>query len=263
MQKKKKLNRYTVISVISLIVFFVGWELIVRLGLVDPGKLSAPSSVIELFIEKLSSEYPDGATIQANTWASLRIVLEGFAMACIIGIPLGLLMGFFEGAERFFRPIFEMLRPIPTLAWVPIVLLIFGIGDSGKVCIIFIGSMVSLTINTWTGIRGTKKVLLNVAQVGGASRAQMFFRVGIPSAIPMIFTGMRISLGIAFATLVAAEMVAATIGLGYMMNQGRKLMDTDLIFLGVVVIGIIGFLINYVMSILERNIAPWSTEEPK
>lgn len=106
-------------------------------------------------------------------------------------------------------------------------------------------------------------MLLNVAQVGGASRAQMFFRVGIPSAIPMIFTGLRISLGIAFATLVAAEMVAATIGLGYMMNQGRKLMDTDLIFLGVVVIGIIGFLINYVMSILERNIAPWSTEEPK
>lgn len=261
--KKKKISRYTIISAISLIVFFVGWEMIVRLGIADPGKISAPTSVIKLFIEKLHSTYPDGATIQQHTWASLKIVLKGFFMACLIGIPLGLLMGFFEEAERFFRPIFEMLRPIPTLAWVPIVLLIFGIGESGKVCIIFIGSMVSLTINTWTGIRGTKKVLLNVAQVGGASRAQMFFRVGIPSAIPMIFTGLRISLGIAFATLVAAEMVAATIGLGYMMNQGRKLMITDLIFLGVVVIGVIGFLINCLMGLLERNVAPWSVEEQK
>ena len=263
MQKKKGISRYTIISILSLVVFFVGWELIVRLGLVDPGKISAPTSIIQLFIQKLHDTSPDGATIQAHTWASLQIVLKGFLLACVIGIPLGLLMGFFEGAERFFRPIFEMLRPIPTLAWVPIVLLIFGIGQSGKVCIIFIGSMVSLTINTWTGIRGTKKVLLNVAQVGGATRAQMFFRVGIPSAVPMIFTGLRISLGIAFATLVAAEMVAATIGLGYMMNQGRKLMNTDLIFLGVVVIGVIGFLINYLMGILERHVAPWSTEEKK
>lgn len=261
MQKKKHFSRYMLISILSLAVFFVGWEMIVRLGLVDPGKISAPTAVARLFVEKLSSTYPDGATIQAHTWASLRIVLKGFLTACLVGIPLGLLMGFFEGAERFFRPIFEMLRPIPTLAWVPIVLLIFGIGESGKVCIIFIGAMVSLTINTYTGIRGTKKVLLNVAQVGGASRGQMFFRVGVPSAIPMIFTGLRISLGIAFATLVAAEMVAATIGLGYMMNQGRKLMITDLIFLGVVVIGIIGFLINYLMGVLEKHIAPWSTEE--
>lgn len=260
---RKKISRYTVISMISLIVFFVGWEMIVQLGIVDSGKISAPTSVIKLFVEKLRSTYPDGATIQQHTWASVKIVLKGFLMACIIGIPLGLLMGFFESAERFFRPVFEILRPIPTLAWVPIVLLIFGIGESGKVCIIFIGSMVSLTINTWTGIRGTKKVLLNVAQVGGATRAQMFFRVGVPSAIPMIFTGLRISLGIAFATLVAAEMVAATIGLGYMMNQGRKLMITDLIFLGVVVIGVIGFLINCLMGILERNIAPWSVEEQK
>ena len=263
MQKKKKYSRYTLISVMSLVIFFAGWELIVRAGWVDPGKISAPSAIVKLFIEKLTSTYPDGATIQANTWASLSIVLKGFLLACVIGIPLGLCMGFFEGAERFFRPIFEMLRPIPTLAWVPIVLLICGIGQSGKVVIIFIGSMVSLTINTWTGIRGTKKVLLNVAQYGGASRMQMFFRVGIPSAIPMIFTGLRISLGIAFATLVAAEMVAATIGLGYMMNQGRKLMITDLIFLGVAVIGVIGFLINYLMGILEKHVAPWAVEDQK
>ena len=94
--KKKKISRYTIISAISLIVFFVGWEMIVRLGIVDPGKISAPTSVIKLFIEKLHSTYPDGATIQQHTWASLKIVLKGFFMACLIGIPLGLLMGFFD-----------------------------------------------------------------------------------------------------------------------------------------------------------------------
>lgn len=263
MKKKKTISRYTIISIISVIVFFVGWELIGRLGLISEDKISTPTTIINLFIQKLHDTYPDGATIQQHTWFSLKIVIKGFFFACIIGIPLGLFMGFFEGAERFFRPIFEILRPIPTLAWVPIVLLIFGIGEKGKICIIFIGSMVSLTINTYTGIRGTKKVLLDVAQVGGASYLQMFWRVGIPSAIPLIFTGLRISLGIAFATLVAAEMVAATIGLGFMMNQGRKLMITPLIFLGVVVIAIIGFGINYGMSTLEKNIAPWATEDGK
>lgn len=260
MRKKKKFTKYTAISIISIITLFVVWELIVKLGLIDPGKLSAPSDIVKLFIFKLSNTYPDGATIQANTWASMKIVLKGFFFACAVGIPLGLVMGFFEGAERFFRPVFEIVRPIPTLAWVPIVLLIFGIGDSGKTFIIFIGSFVSLTINTYTGIKRTKTVLLNVAQTAGATRMQMFFRVGLPSAVPMIFTGLRIALGISMSTLVAAEMVAATIGLGYMMNQGRKLMETDLIFLGVVVIGILGFLANYLMGLLERKIAPWVEE---
>lgn len=260
MRKQKRFDRYTLISIISVVALFVIWELVVRLGWVDPGKLSSPSQIIRLFITKLNSKYPDGATIQANTWASMKIVLQGFLFACAIGIPLGLVMGFFEPAERFFRPVFEIVRPVPTLAWVPIVLLIFGIGASGKTFIIFIGSFVSLTINTYTGIRRTKQVLLNVAQVAGASRMQMFFRVGVPSAIPMIFTGLRIALGISLSTLVAAEMVAATIGLGYMMNQGRKLMQTDLIFLGVVVIGVLGFLANYLMGLLEKRVAPWVEE---
>ena len=103
--------------------------------------------------------------------------------------------------------------------------------------------------------------MLDVAQVGGATRMQMFFRVGVPSAVPMIFTGLRIALGISLATLVAAEMVAATCGLGYMMNQGRKLMITDLIFLGVVVIGVIGYLANLLMGWIEHNIAPWAEED--
>lgn len=261
MLNKKRISGYTIVNIISLILFFTCWELVVKTGVISSEKLSAPSDIVKLFITKLTETYPDGATIQTNTWASMRIVLKGFCLACVIGIPLGLVMGFFRPAECFFRPVFEMLRPIPTLAWVPIILLMLGIGDGGKTCIIFIGSVVSLTINTYTGIKGTKKVLLDVAQVGGATRMQMFFRVGVPSAVPMIFTGLRIALGISLATLVAAEMVAATCGLGYMMNQGRKLMITDLIFLGVVVIGVIGYLANLLMGWIEHNIAPWAEED--
>jgi len=260
MRKKRRFSRYTLISMISLIILFSIWESVVRYGLVDPGRLSSPSQIILLFVNKLSTPSPDGATVLAHTKASMGIVLRGFFFACIVGIPLGLIMGFFRTAERFFRPIFEMIRPIPTLAWVPIVLLMFGIGPSGKSFIIFIGSFVSLTINTYTGIKHTKEVLLNVARVAGANSMQMFIRVGLPSAVPMIFTGLRISLGISLSTLVAAEMVASTIGLGYMMNQGRRLLRTDIIFLGVVVIGILGFLANYTMRWLEKRIAPWVEE---
>jgi ABC-type nitrate/sulfonate/bicarbonate transport system permease component len=257
MPRKKSVNPYTVISIASVVLLFVLWEFAVRVGLADPGILPSPGSIVRLFIDKLTNTSPDGATIQDNTWFSMKIIIYGYIWACVIGIPLGLTMGFFNPVERFFRPVFEIIRPIPTLAWVPVIVLIFGIGEAGKTFIIFIGSFVSLTINTYTGIKGTKDVLLNVAKTAGASKMQMFFRVGLPSAVPMIFTGLRIALGIAMSTLVAAEMVAATIGLGYMMNQGRRLMDTQLIFLGIVVIGVLGFLANFLMGLLENKIAPW------
>lgn len=257
---KKKINKYAIVSAITLILLFIVWESVVRFGLVDPSRLSSPTEIVQTFITKLSDKSPDGATIQTHVWASLKIVLIGFVCAVAIGIPLGLSMGFFRGAEAFFKPLFEILRPIPCLAWVPIVLLLFGIGASGKIFIIFIGSFVSVTINTYTGIKRTKPVLLNVAKTAGANKWQMFLRVGLPSAVPMMFTGLRLSLSTAMATIVAAEMVASTCGLGYMMNNGRKLMRTELIFLGVVICGLLGFLANFLMTKLENKIAPWQEE---
>lgn len=255
--QKKKYNKYNMISMITLILLFVVWESVVRFGLVDSSRLSSPTEIIQTFIFKLQNTSPDGATIQTHLLASLRVVLIGYFFAVLIGVPLGLFMGFFRFAEALLKPLFEMLRPIPCLAWVPIVLLLFGIGPSGKIFIIFIGSFVSVTINTYTGIKRTKHVLLNVARTAGATEWQMFLRVGLPSAVPMMFTGLRLSLSTAIATIVAAEMVAATSGLGYMMNNGRKLMRTELIFLGVVLCGLLGFLANLIMTKIENRIAPW------
>ncbi len=255
--EKRHISKYSVISIVTLVLLFLTWELVVRFGLVDASRLSSPTEIVQIFIYKLKNTSPDGATIQTHLLASLRVVLIGYFFAVLIGVPLGLFMGFFKFAESLLKPLFEMLRPIPCLAWVPIVLLLFGIGPSGKIFIIFIGSFVSVTINTYTGIKRTKPVLLNVARTAGASKWQMFLRVGLPSAVPMMFTGLRLSLSTAMATIVAAEMVAATSGLGYMMNNGRKLMRTELIFLGVVLCGLMGFFANFLMTKLENKIAPW------
>lgn len=256
----RKINKYTVISAVTLILLFVLWEMIVRTGLIDSSRLSSPTQIIRAFITKLSTKSPDGATIQNHIKASMYVVFVGWIWAVVIGIPLGLSIGFFRGADALLHPLFEILRPIPCLAWVPIVLLMFGIGPKGKIFIIFIGSFVSVTINTYTGIKRTKAVHLNVAKVGGASKWQMFVRVGIPSAVPMMFTGLKLSLSTAMATVVAAEMVAATMGVGYMMNNARKLMRTELIFLGVAICGLLGFFSSLLMNLLEHKIAPWQEE---
>ncbi len=256
-EKKRPFWLKMILSASGILGFIIIWELVVRIGLVSPDKLVAPSTIIETFFYKLHNTVPDGHTLEVHILTSLELVLASFLVSCLIGVPLGLLMGFFKSFNRFLSPIFEIVRPIPPLAWIPIVIVLLGIGFESKLFIIFVAAFVPCVINSYTGIKATSPALLNVAKTAGANKFQQFVKVGIPSALPMVFTGIKVSFGSAWATLVAAEMLASDKGLGYMIQQGRDYRKPEIVLLGMLCIGLIGAVLTALLSLLEERAIPW------
>ena len=232
------------ISIVSFLIFLVIWELICRFDLIGPYQLVPPSEVITVFFEKLTDVNPDGTVLQQHAVASLALALAGFLAAVVIGVPLGLFMGWYPKVNLLVRPLFDAIRPIPPIAWIPIAILWLGIGMTAKAFIIFLAAFVPCVINSYTGIRLTNPVLIRVAEIYGASNFETFRKIGVPSAIPMIFTGMKLSLNAAWTTLVAAELLAASVGLGFMIQQGRRLARPDIIIVGMLTIGFLGALMS-------------------
>jgi len=253
----QKKIRSLFLSIVGLIIFFGFWEFAVRTGLVSGRSLSAPSDVVQTFIAKLTQSKPDGATVWQHFLTSFQLALSGFTLAVIIGVPLGLFMGYFKGMDLFMTPIFEIVRPIPPIAWIPIVILVLGIDMRAKMFIIFVSAFVPCVINSYLGIKLTSKTLINVARTFGASNWQIFTKVCIPSSLNMVFAGVRTSLGASWSTLVAAEMLASTRGLGYMIQMGRQLIRPDIIIVGMLTIGCTGAFLAYLLGLLEKKVAPW------
>ena len=256
-EKQRPLWVNMLLSVAGIIGFIGIWELVVQVGLVSPDNLVAPSKIIATFFDKFHNTVPDGNTLDIHIITSLKLVLSGFALSVLIGVPLGLCMGFFKFFNKFLTPVFEIVRPIPPLAWIPIVIVILGIGFKSKLFIIFIAAFVPCVINSYTGIKATPTPLLNVAKTAGANKFQMFYKVGVPYALPMVFTGIKVSFGSAWATLVAAEMIASSEGLGYMIQQGRNASKPEIVLLGMLVIGLIGAVLTALLSLLEEKAIPW------
>lgn len=243
------------ISVVSFTMFLIAWELICRLEIIGPYQLVPPSEVLTVFFEKIMEASPDGARLHEHAIASLTLAFSGFIIAMAIGVPLGLFMGWYPKINILVRPIFDAIRPIPPIAWIPIAILWLGIGIKAKAFIIFLAAFVPCVINSFTGIRLTNPVLIRVAQIYGASNFETFRKIGIPSAIPMIFTGMKLSLNAAWTTLVAAELLAASTGLGFMIQQGRRLARPDIIIVGMLTIGFLGALMSWILTKIEARFA--------
>lgn len=261
--KKKKKNdavRFALLSALGIVVFLVIWQIVVQFELVNVRSLPAPTEVFETMIYKLSHTNPDGNTLGTNILASLQVALTGFCLALIIGVPLGLFMGWFTPVDKFVTPIFELLRPVPPIAWIPVVVVFVGIDLKAKATIIFLSVFVPCVINAYTGIKLTKRTLINVAKTFGAGNFETFVKVGIPSAMPMVFTGIRSALGGAWSTLVAAEMLAARAGLGYMLQVGRNVARADIVVTGMVTIGILGALMAGILSMVERKVLKWKVD---
>lgn len=168
-------------------------------------------------------------------------------------------MGWYKPFNRFIRPIFEFMRPIPPIAWIPLTILWVGIGLKAKAMIIFFASFVPCVINATAGIKSTNQTLINVAKTYGASDFEIFLKIGIPSSLPMTFAGIRIALNSAWSTLVAAELLAANAGLGYMISMGRQFGRVDIIVVGMISIGVLGFIFSWVFMKLERFFVKWRT----
>lgn len=251
--EKRKLG-LTAISVASLMCFLVFWELVVTLNIVPNDLLATPIQVLKLFFVKLKATDPDGATLITHTIVSLEEALFGYVVALVIGIPLGLAMGWFKVVDGLARPIFEMVRPIPPVAWIPLAIFWFGIGISSKAFIIFFAALVASVINSYTGVRLTNPTFIRMARAYGASNWEIFWKVCVPSALPMVFGGLQVALAGAWTSLVAAELVAADSGLGYLINVGRRLMRVDLVVLGMFMVGLTGVLISVIVDRIEKRL---------
>ena len=228
------------------------WEIAGRTSAINTLVMPLPSTLVAAFVQDLA----DGS-LWANIAASLQRVLIGFALSVVVGITLGVFLGWWRGLRETVLPVIEVIRPIPPIAWVPIAILWFGIGGGPAYFIVFIGSVFPVFLNTYSGVRGIDRNRINAALSLGASRAMLFRRVLLPAALPMIMTGLRIGIGVAWMCVVAAELIAAQSGLGYMIEWDRQLLRTDQVMVGMVTVGLLGFLTTSLVGLAERWLLPW------
>jgi NitT/TauT family transport system permease protein len=227
-------------------VFLGTWDVAVRLSGTDifPGPLEVVAGVGELIEEGLLFKY---------VIASLFRVTWGFTLAVLIGVPFGLLLGWFKPAYQAFNPMIQVLRPISPIAWIPIAILWFGTADSAPVFLIFLASVFPITVSSCAAVQNMQSVYLRAARNFGLTRTQLFRRVIFPAALPQIITSIRIALGIAWLVVVAAEMIATNSGLGFLIidarNAGKRY---DLVVAGMVLIGLIGLVLDLLVRQLEK-----------
>jgi len=251
---KKKRKNLWIVSTITVVAILALWWLVTdKLGIFTSNTLPSPIKIIRTFIKKLSDPNPDGATLFKHLLSSLKIVLSGYLLGVVIGVPLGIIMAWYEKADLMVRPVFDMIRTVPGIAWVPVMVVFFGIGFTSKAVVIFIGAVVANVINAYSGIKQTKQVHLWVGGTFGASNWQLLTRIALPSAFPMIINGLRISLGGAWTTIVAAELLASNKGIGYMIQQARGILRPDIIIVGMVVIGAVGTLLMLPIELAEKK----------
>ena len=254
---KNKSRNLLFTSIISIVVLLALWELSVQLGWITTRFFCAPSEVLNALIEKLTNRAPDGATLPVHILSSMKISMIGFLMAVLIGTPLVLLMGWYKPVDKFILPAFNLIRPIPAVGWIPLMIVLLGIGLAPKVFIVFLSAFVAVVLNSYAGIKLTNRAMINVSKTCGASNFTIFRRVGIPSAMPMVFTGWKVGLGLSWSTLVAAEMLASNDGLGYMILAGRQFMRVNLIMVGMLTIGVIGLILFALLNWLEKIVLKW------
>ena len=243
-----------ILPLASILVFFGTWEFIVDTGIVPRTMLAAPSSVIKLFIAKLTDRDPDGAVLATHAWMSIKEAGIGYLLSLLVGLPLGLLMGWFTAVRGICRPVFEMIRPIPPIAWIPLCIFWFGIGLWGKVFIIWIAGIVPCVINAWVGVGMTNPTLIQMARTYGATDWQIFKKLCIPSALPMVFGALQIALAYCWTNLVGAELLASDSGLGFLITMGRRLAMPEMVILGMVTVGIAGALIGVIIDGAEKRL---------
>lgn len=253
---KSKFNKYTIISICTVLILLVVWYVCINvLHLKRETVFPGPLTVAKTFVQKMTTKAPDGATLPVHLMGSLKVALFGYAMGALFGVPMGILMAWFKWVDRLVRPLFDLIRPIPGLAWIPMFILLFGIGFIPKAAVIFLSTSVACIVNSYTGINQTKQEHLWVGDVFGFSNLQKLFRIAISTALPMIFTGLRVAMGAAWMALVAAELLASSVGLGYMIQQGRYASKPALVFVGMIMIGIVGLVFDTILHWLEVKIA--------
>jgi NitT/TauT family transport system permease protein/sulfonate transport system permease protein len=239
-------------GVLGIAIFFGLWQAASSAGLTNTFLLPSPAMLASAFWTELTA-----GSLVKDTLASLQRVMIGFVLAALVGVVLGVLLGWSRVLADFLKPIVEGLRPIPPIAWTPIAILWFGIGDAPGYFLVFIGAVFPVFVNTFAAVRNIDRNYVNAALCLGASPRLLIVDVLIPASLPVIFPGLRIALGVGWMCVVAAELIAAQSGLGYAIQNNRVLMQTQNVVVGMITIGILGFLMNAAMAWVERRLMAW------
>ena len=244
------------ISVVTVVVLLALWALVTNLGWVKPLFLPRPQAVFQQFVDYLTGAANDKPLWQ-HFLASMFRVFSAFLLACVTAIPIGIAMGMSRVVRGIFDPPLEFYRPLPPLAYLPLIIIWFGIDELPKVLLIFLSCFAPLALAARAGMRSASQEQINAAYSMGASYLQVIRHVIIPSALPDILIGMRIAIGFGWTTLVAAEMVAANVGLGQMVLNASNFLRTDIVVMGIVVIGVVAYIFDLLMRWVERTLVPW------
>lgn len=258
----KKSNYYLhlttskILSVILPIIILISWFVISKFKVFSSAILPNIGQVIESFSSQLAS----GQLINDILISFIRVA-QGYLIAVILGINLGVLMGINNNINSFFYLTLTSIRQIPMLAWIPLIVLWFGIGETSKIIVIVLAAFFPILINTISGIKSTDFKLIEVGKMYNLSKFKLFTKIYLPSAIPSIFVGLKLGLGISWMAVVGAEIIAATSGIGYRINDARSLMQPEVVFVGMIVIAIIGLIMEQILNKIAKILTPWMNKK--
>lgn len=245
-----------IVSAVTLAMLLAAWWLAAHLRLTSPVFLPGPEAVFAKFVSVWRDGFVD-ATLLQHLLASLGRVFAALLAALAAGLSIGFLIGLSPVGRGVFDPLLEFLRPIPPLAYLPLIVIWFGIGEPAKVIVIALAMLAPIALSTAAGVRAASRERVLAARSLGASSRQVLLHVTLPNALPQILTGLRIALGAGWTTLVAAELVAATRGLGFMIQSAAQFLVTDVVLMGIFVIAAVAFALEWSLRRLERMLVPW------
>ncbi len=245
---------FIVAPVLSILFVIIIW---ITASSINSILVPTPKMVLDRFILSFQKPISD-RLIFGHIWASLKRVILALICALGVGIPFGVMIGWSKLFNSMFGTLFELIRPIPPIAWLPLIIMWFGIGEFPKVIIVFIGTLMPIVVNTATGVRLVEPLHLDVGRMFNANKRQLLLEIAIPSALPAIFAGFRTASSAGLMVVLAAEMIGARAGLGFLITRGMDSFDVPLILIGMLAISIIGVLISIITDYLERWICPWS-----
>ena len=248
-------TRDRALYLISPIGLLILWQLLLMAGFGDRRFIPAPTDIAVRFWLLI-----ENGELAVNTGVTLMRVLAGFVIGAVPAIAVGLLMAMFRPVRIFFDPLIAALFPIPKIALMPLLLLALGFGDASKIALVAIAVFFPVIVNTYVGAANIEKIYWDVAKNYGASQTVLFTRIVFFGALPMIFAGLRIALAVSFIVLVAAEFVATKSGLGYMIWNSWELLQVDIMFVGIVTIGVLGLITSALFQEIERKVIPWKAE---
>ena len=257
--RKKKLSP-RLLSVGSVAIALLLWFVVTNLELVDPLFFPTPQSVWSSFVDILQNGYKDRSLLQ-HIGASMWRLLLAFVLAFCTAIPMGLASGYFKPVQAILDPFIEFYRPLPPLAYYTLLVIWLGIEDPSKIALLFLGGFAPLYIAMVSGVRRVPRDRIHAALSLGASQWQVFTEIIFPSCLPELFTGLRTALGFMYTTLVAAEMVAAVSGIGWMVLDASKFLRSDIIFVGIIIMGVIAIAIDLGLRWLQTRCIPWVGRE--